>query len=218
MGDIVSELTSPLFDGIRPEERRPMLECIGYHTAAFQKGETVAFEGEHIRHVGLVLDGCVDMVKEDVWGNKTLLVRLRRDELLGESFACCENNVATVTFTAASDAKILFLPFGRVMRQCTMACGFHHRLIENMVRLLAEKNRSLMAKLEVVSKRTLREKILAYLSQQAEAQNARYFELPLGRVELAEYLCADRSALTRELCRMRDEGLIDFDRKCFRIL
>ena len=99
-----------------------------------------------------------------------------------------------------------------------MACVFHHRLIENMVRIIANKNRDLMRKVEVVSKRTIREKLLAYLSIQTQTQNSRYFEIPLGRVELAEYLCVDRSVLTRELVKMKEDGLIDYDKNCFRIL
>ena len=87
-----------------------------------------------------------------------------------------------------------------------------------MVRLISAKNVTLIQKIEVISKKTLREKILAYLSIQAQVQGTRYFEIPLGRVELADYLCADRSALTRELSSMKADGLIDFDKNVFRIL
>lgn len=87
-----------------------------------------------------------------------------------------------------------------------------------MVHIIASKNRDLMRKVEIISKKTLREKILAYLSIQAQLQKSRYFEIPLGRVELAEYLCADRSAVTRELAKMKEHGLIDYDKNCFRIL
>ena len=218
MKDILREVNSPLFRGIQPQERKTMLGCIGYHIAAFRKGDIVAFEEENIRHIGIILSGSVDMVKEDLWGNKTMLVRMRRDELFGETFACGEDNLSVVTFVVSEDARILFLPFDRVMHSCTMACVFHHRLIENMVHIIAGKNRDLMRKVEVISKRTLREKILAYLSIHAQLQESRYFEIPLGRVELAEYLCADRSALTRELVKMKSEGLIDYDKNCFRIL
>lgn len=214
----ISELGSPLFKGIRKEDLSVMLSCIGYHIGTFQKGEIIAFEDENIRHIGILLSGAVDMIKEDLWGNKTMLVRMRKDELFGETFACGEDNLSVVTFMVSEDAKILFMPFDRVMHSCTMACKFHHRLIENMVHIIANKNRDLMRKVEVISKRTLREKILAYLSIQAQVHETRYFEIPLGRVEWAEYLCADRSALTRELAKMKEEGLIDYDRNCFRIL
>ena len=217
MVDILQEVDSPLFHGIRPEDRRTMLDCIGYHVGTFRKGDIVGFEEENMKYIGIVLSGAVDMVKEDLWGNKTMLVRIFRNEVFGETFACGSDNLSVVTFLVSEDAKVLFLPFNRVMHSCTMACQFHHRLIENMVRVIADKNRDLMRKVEVVSKRTIREKLLAYLSLQAQTQNSRYFEIPLGRVELAEYLCVDRSALTRELAKMKDEGLIDYDRNCFRL-
>ena len=206
MEHILREVHSPLFSGIQPQELDAMLGCIGYHIGCFRRGEIVAFEAENIKHIGIVMSGSVDMIKEDLWGNRTMLVRMHRDEL------------SVVTFLVSEDAKILFIPFDRVMHSCTMACRFHHRLIENMVSIIANKNRDLMRKVEVVSKRTIREKILAYLSIQAQTQDSRYFEIPLGRVELAEYLCVDRSALTRELAKMKTDGLIDYDRNCFRIL
>ena len=147
-----------------------------------------------------------------------MLVRMRRDELFGETFACGEDSLSVVTFVVSEDAQILFLPFDRVMHSCTMACVFHHRLIENMVHIIANKNRDLMRKVEVVSKRTIRERLLAYLSICAQAAGTRYFEVPMGRVELAEYLCVDRSALTRELAKMKEDGLIDYDKNTFRML
>ena len=218
MKDIIHEVNSPLFDGIKPEDRKPMLRCIGYRISSFSKGEIIAFEGENLKHIGIVLSGRVDMVKEDLWGNKTMLLRMGRNEIFGETFACGDDSLSTVTFLVSEDAQILFLPFDRVMHSCTMACRFHHQLIENMVHIIADKNRNLMRKVEVVSKHTIREKLLAYLSIQAQTQNARYFEIPLGRVELAEYLCVDRSALTREMVKMKADGLIDYHKNSFRIL
>lgn len=218
MLDIVSGLQSPLFHGIAPEELSAVLSCIGYYIGSYQKGETLAFEEDSIKRVGVVLSGAVDMVKEDVWGSKTMLLRMQKNELFGETFACGEDNTSTVTFIVSENAEILFLPFDRVMHSCTAACGYHHQLIENMVHLIAKKNRDLIRKVEVVTKRTIREKLLAYLSIQMQMQHSRYFEVPLGRAALAEYLCVDRSALTRELAKMKAEGLVDYDRNCFRIL
>ncbi|MBE6933656.1 MAG: Crp/Fnr family transcriptional regulator [Ruminococcaceae bacterium] len=218
MNDILKKLDSPLFEGIQPEDRMAMLGCTGYHIGSFHKGDIVAFEDENIKHIGIVISGAVDMIKEDIWGNKTMLVRTCMNEVFGETFACGSDNLSVVTFQASEDSQILFMPFDRVMHSCTMACQFHQRLIENMVRVIANKNRDLMRKVEVVSKRTIREKLLTYLSVQAQVQESRYLEIPFGRVELAEYLCVDRSALTRELAKMKVEGLIDFDRNCFRML
>jgi CRP-like cAMP-binding protein len=218
MDNAVKTVRSPLFAGIAPTDMEGMLGCIGYHVRAFQKGEIIAFEEENINHVGVVLSGAVDMIKEDVWGNRTMLLRSYPEDIFGETFACGEDNLSVVTFVAAQDCKVLFLSFCRVMHTCTHACVFHQTLIENMVRIIARKNRELMRKVEVVSKKTLREKILAYLSIQAQSQGKKQFEIPLGRLEWAEYLCADRSALTRELAKMKEEGLIDYHRNSFKIL
>ena len=218
MNELILNINTPLFDGILPMDLETMLGCIGYHIASYEKGEIVTFEDEELRHIGIVLSGAVDMIKEDLWGNRTMLVRMRKDELFGETFVCGLSSTSVVTFAVSEAAQILFLPFDRVMNSCTNTCVFHHRLIENMVRVIAMKNLELMRKVEVVSKKNLREKILAYLSLQAQLNENRYFEIPLGRVELADYLCADRSALTRELSKMREEGLIDYDKNMFRIL
>ena len=218
MDEILRTVNSALFEGICYEDRRAMLGCIGYHIGTFRKGDIINFEEEKIKHVGIVVEGSVDMIKEDIWGNKTMLVRSRKDDVFAETFACGSDNLSMVTFQVSEDATILFLPFNRVMHNCTMACQFHHQLIENMVHVIANKNRDLMRKVEVVSKRTTREKLLSFLSIQAQLQQTRYFEIPLGRVELAEYLCVDRSAMTRELSKMKEEGLIDYDKNCFRML
>lgn len=218
MKQTIAPVGSPLFAGIRPEDMDAMLGCIGHHVKHYEKGEIIAFEAETIHHVGVVLRGSVDMLKEDVWGNRTLLLRAYASDVFGETFACGEDSLSVVTFAAAEETEVLFLSFCRVMHTCTHACQFHQTLIENMVRIIARKNRELMRKIEVVSKKTLREKILAYLSIQAQNQGCRQFEVPLGRVEWAEYLCADRSALTRELAKMQAEGLIEFHRNTFKIL
>ena len=204
-----------LFAGIRPEDMGGMLGCIGYHIRDYEKGAVIAFEADIIHHVGVVLKGSVDMVKEDLWGNRTMLVRSHAGEVFGETFACGEEASSLVTFVAAEDTQVLFLSFCRVMHTCTHACVFHQTLVENMVRVIAAKNRELMRKVEVVSKKTLREKILAYLSGYSCGDT---FTIPLGRVEWAEYLCADRSALTRELAKMKEEGIIDYHKNTFEIL
>ena len=214
----IMDVNAPLFEGISPEERKGMLGCIGYHIAVYRKGDIIAFEEENIRSVGIVLTGFVDMVKEDVWGNKVLVSRMGKDEIFGESFAWGKNKLSAVTFVASEDARVLVIPLDRVMHSCTNTCACHHQLVENMVHIIADKNRDLIRKIEVISKRTIREKLLAYLSSQAQSHNSRYFEIPLGRTELAEYLCVDRSALTRERVKMSDDGLIDYDKNCFRIL
>lgn len=207
----------PLFLGISRENLRPMLHCLGCYQRTYGKNELIYLENEEIRAVGIVLSGIVHMVKQDREGNQTLLVCIRAGELFGETFSCGSGIGARVSFVTASPSTVLFLPFHRVLHTCKMTCRFHHRLIENMVQQISEKNVRLIEKIAVISQKTLRGKILAYLRMQAEQQGSREVVVPLGRLELAEYLCADRSAMSRELSRMKRDGLIDFTRNRFRL-
>lgn len=211
-------LSAPLFTGIKREDMEAMLNCLGSFEKSYHKGEYIILEQDRVKCVGIILGGTVDMIKEDIWGNKTIMVRIKEQQLFGETFACSNDPLASVTFCASSDCRILFLQFERVIHSCTMSCVFHHRLIENMVKAIADKNKELMDKIGIVSKKNLREKIIAYLSLQAQLQGSNHFEIPLGRVELAEYLCADRSALTRELSNMKSAGIIEYNKNVFEIL
>ena len=206
-----------MFQGIEKENIGILLGCLGSYPKSYAKGEYIAFEKDTIRNIGIVVSGSVHMVKEDVWGNSTIMTRMTRGHLFGESFACGSDPMSIVTFCAAENTEVLLIPFDRVLNTCCNSCAFHQQIIKNMVIMLSNKNQALMEKIEVVSKKTLREKILSYLSQEAQKQGSKYFEIPLGRLELADYLCTDRSALTRELGKMRQDGLIDYDKNLFRI-
>jgi CRP-like cAMP-binding protein len=208
---------SMLFKDISDEEKADILGCLTYQIKEFRQGHVIALEGNEIRYFGLILEGSIDMIKEDVWGNRTLITRMSEGELFGETFACGIEQQSVVTFTAVGNVTVMMLPFMQVIHTCSNSCSFHEKLVRNLVHTIAMKNRSLMQKVEIITKKNLREKILAYLSIQAQMQNTRYFQIPLKRGELAQYLCADRSALTRELTQMREEGIIDFDRNTFRI-
>ncbi|MGI6006103.1 MAG: Crp/Fnr family transcriptional regulator [Ruminococcus sp.] len=209
---------SALFAGIDDRDFMTMLNCLGSFVRTYEKGEVLSLQGEKVRCLGMVLDGTVHMVQEDLWGGKTILACMGKGEAFGETFVCGSSMASAVTFLAGTKLKVLFLPFYRVMRSCSSSCVFHHRLIENMVTLIADKNAQLMAKVEVISKKTLREKILTYLSLQAQIHGSNYFEIPMGRQEFAEFLCADRSALSRELSSMKADGVLDYDRNTFRLL
>lgn len=208
---------TPLFGNIEKMDLEAMLSCLKPYTKSYEKGSYVTHSGENVKSIGVVLQGKVQMVKEDVWGNKTILAIMPERSIFGETFICSRIYNATVSFQAAADSIIMFLSFERVLHSCNRACTFHNALIDNVVILIAQKNIQLMEKLEITSKKTLREKILSYLSREAQRNSSLYFEVPMGRIELAEYLCADRSALTRELSKMKKEGLIDYDRNIFRL-
>ncbi len=209
---------APLFEYVKESDLEPLLTCLNGHIKVYEKGEYVSIAYEEVKNVGLILKGTVQMVQEDVWGRKTLLMFINKNELFGETFICGDHALPTVSFYASTHVEVLFMPIHRVMHVCDNACEFHHKITENMTRMIANKNEQLIRKIEILSQKTLRDKISVYLSIEAKRSQSDYFELQTGRVEMADFLCADRSALTRELNIMKKEGLIDYDKNTFRII
>lgn len=203
----------PLFDGVHPEKRTAMLTCLGARVRTVRKGEFLVLAQDEVNYIGIVLSGEVHMIHEDRWGDKAVLAVIRSGGLFGETFVCGTILQSIVTFQAVKNTKFLALPFQKVLHICTNACPFHHRLIENMLHLMADKNAQLLAKLEVVSKKTLRKKLLTYFSFQSEQAGSPTFTIPMTRTQLADYLCADRTAVAREIARMKEDGLIEIDQQ-----
>lgn len=204
-----------LFSGIDRADCAALLGCMNTYTRTYKKGEFILHEQDHLQDVGIVVTGTVHILKEDVWGRRTLLAYVRSGELFGESFALCPEIAIHLAFVAAANTRVLFLPLDHVLTPCSNHCPFHTTLAQNLFRLLGEKNTRLMEKIEIDSKSSMREKILAYLSSQAQMQGSKYITVPLNRTEMASFLHANRSAMTRELTAMQADGLIEFDRNTF---
>lgn len=208
----------PLFSDIKADEIPSLLECLRAFVRTYEKDEFIVMYNDSVEWVGVLLEGTVHMIKEDLQGNKSILAVIKERELFGETFACGVNTTSTVAFVAITPVKILFVHFDKVMHSCTDSCEAHYKLVKNMVTLIALKNAQLMDKLEITSKRTLREKVCTFLAMYAQRNNSTHFTIPMGRLELADYLCVDRSALTRELNNMKKQGIIDFEKNTFKIL
>lgn len=209
----------PIFYEIQEADVAPMLKCLGAHFSSYAKGAYISLAGNLLHNVGLICEGNIHMIREDIWGDKSIIDILSAGNLFGESFACGTLPVVSdISFVATARTQVLYLPFSRVLHSCANSCEFHHRLTRNMVDQIADKNIRLMEKMEILSKKTIRGRILAYLSQQSQAYGQTTFPSPLSRMELAEYLCVDRSALSRELGRMKNERIIDFEKNVFHLL
>jgi CRP-like cAMP-binding protein len=207
---------NPLFRGIAFSDFEPMLACLSGKTAAYDKDEVILLSGDAIDFVGIVLSGSVKIVREDMDGRASIVNILAASEAFGEVFACAGVSHSPVTIQAAERSEVLFIDYNKIIVSCPAACAFHARLIKNMLKLLAYKTLALSQKNEILSKRTTREKLLCYFDSQRGA--ARKFTIPLNREEFAQYLCVDRSAMSGELSKMRDEGLILFNKNTFEIL
>ncbi len=206
---------SKLFQGIAEDEFASMFECLSAVTQNYHKGEYVFSRGERIDSVALLLEGSIHIQKEDYWGNLSILSEISEGEIFGEVYACLGSEELLNNAVAVKPSKVLFLDVKRILTMCPSVCRFHGRLIRNLLTALAQKNKILTQKLEHMSRRTTREKLLSYLSEQSQRAGSPVFDIPFNRQQLADFLSVDRSAMSAELCRMRDEEILSFDRNHF---
>lgn len=205
----------PLFSGISREDLSGMLQCLGARSVSYEKGRTVFLEGDPALWVGVVLTGEVQILREDLDGNRSILAAAGPGQLFGEVFACAQLDRLPVTVIASADSRILQLACRRIIETCSQSCIFHSQLIHNLLKIVARKNLMLNQKIDFISRRTTREKLMAYLTAQAKAADSRIFSIPYNRQELADYLGVERSAMSAELGKLKKEGTIDFHRNHF---
>lgn len=216
MQDIVAELQrNELFRGISAEDIRTLLDCLHPVRHTYDKDTLIWREGEQTRAAGLVLRGKVLILRDDFWGNRNILGEAGAGDLFGEAYACTPDARLTVSVLAAAACEVLFVEIPQILTACSRVCAFHTRLIQNLMQVLAGKNLMLSRKIDHISRRTTREKLLAYLSDQAEVHGTAAFEIPFNRQQLADYLSVDRSALSQELGKMKRDGLLDCTRSRF---
>ena len=208
----------PLFDGIEEEKLFVMLECLGAKVDFFDKKYTVFAEGNPAKYIGIVLSGSVQIVQVDYFGNRSILGNVGAGEVFCEAFACAEVGAIPVTVIANEPCEIMLIDSSHILHTCSNNCGFHRQLIFNLMKGLAVKNIMFHQRIEITSKRTTREKLMAYLMIQAQKNNSNSFDIPFDRQELADYLEVDRSGLSVQISKLRDEGVLYYHRNHFELL
>jgi len=209
---------SPLLKGITQEESTTLFACLDVRHRAYRKGSFIFSAGQHVTDVGLLLSGQLDILQDDVWGNRRILERVTPGEMFGTAFSCANIERIPISVCATQASEVLLFDYRKVLTTCNSACQFHTQLILNMLQLLSRKSITMMEKIENVTRRSTREKVLSYLSQQAQLHQAQSFEIRFNRQELAEYLAVDRSALSAELGHLREEGVLRFNKNHFELL
>ena len=208
----------PLFADIDEGALESMLQCLNAQSRRFLRGQTVFHEGDEARWVGIVLEGAVQIFRNDYDGSRSLLGRAGVGQLFGEVFACAGMAELPVSVEATQDSVILLADCRRVLTVCRNACSFHNRLINNLLQAVAEKNLQLNRKIECMSRRTTREKLMVFLLGEAKAHNSREVDIPFDRQALADYLGVERSAMSAELGKLVRDGVIACQRRHFRLL
>ena len=203
-----------LMQGLNEQEISLILNCLQAKIKKYEKGETIFQEGEKIEEIGIIFSGTVTVQRNDYWGNRSIVALLGELDVFGETFACL-NQVSDVQVIAEEASEILFLQVNRVLTTCSSSCQFHNRLIRNLLEICARKNYQMNVKVDILSQKTTREKLLTFLSRQAIRLGKQQFEIPFNRQQLADYLSVDRSAMTVELGKLKREGIIDFQKNVF---
>jgi CRP-like cAMP-binding protein len=207
-----------LFRGIDEKDYSGLLGCMNAQVKSFDAEEYIFLAGDKINHVGIVLTGVVEIMKENLAGNKHILAFLEASDLFAEGIVCTVKRISPVTVRVKEAADILLIPYERIIKSCGNACTFHISLIQNMMVVLGEKNFNLNRKLELLTLKGMREKLASYLLNQASERGSSMFQIMQNRTELADYLNVSRTSMCRELTRMKEEELIDFYGHSFKIL
>ena len=210
--------STSLFMGMKTEDIEAMLGCLGATVVRIPKGEPVFLEGDNAGFVGVVLEGCVQVVRDDFYGNRSILAHAVKGELFAEAFACA--NVATMPVSgyAVKDSQIMLLSCQKMLTVCSSTCLFHNQLVKNLLKVVAQKNLNLNSKIQFMSQRTTKEKLMAYLLDQAKKTGSPEFTIPFDRQALADYLGVERSAMSAELSKLKKAGLLDFKGSQFHLL
>ena len=218
MNDYSSLEKCPLFKGLAEKEIVAILDCLNAKTKSYTRGSYVFEAGQKVISIGIVTSGCVNIVQDDFWGNRTILASVGPNDIFGEAFSCADILEMPVSAICVEKSEIMLIDYRKVATTCTSACVFHTKLIGNMISILANKNVMLTKKIEHISKRNTREKILSYLSEQARQNQKSSFTIPFDRQGLADYLAVDRSAMSYVLSKLRDEGIIKYNKNEFELL
>lgn len=206
-----------IFAGIDETDLSSMLTCLDPRTETYEKDEYALHAGDSPDSLGLVTAGTVLVIQEDFRGNRNIRMRKMPGQTFAESFACVPDAVADVSVVAEEDSTLMWLNVQRILHTCPSACSHHSLMIRNLLSELGANNLRINEKLKHISNRTTRDKLLSYLSSEAQRQGCAEFTIPYNRQELADYLSVERSAMSVELSKMQRDGLLTFKKNVFHL-
>ena len=213
--DVQMLSATPLFHGIREGEIRQMLSCLGTHEKAYKKNELILRAGDPVHEIGMVESGSVNIVVNFYWGSSNIFGHIEQGRIFAENYAAIPGKELLCDVVAAEPCRILFLDLNKLLNVCQKGCSFHQRIVHNLVRILAQKSLNLSSRMMHIAPKSLRGRLLSYLSEQALIHGSTHFAISFDRQQLADYLSVDRSALSNELSKMQREGLISYKKNVF---
>lgn len=207
-----------LFSGVNDDEIETMLSCLQAEFKTYKKGEYIIRQGEPITSIMILLRGKSNIQHDDYWGNRSIVNVITPGEMFGESYIAPDSSALLNDVFSVEDTEVVFIDPKRIITVCSSSCKFHSKIVQNMFFAISEKNRKLVQKIGYMAKRTTKDKLINYLSDEAAQQKSSTITIPFNRQQLADFLSVDRSAMSNELCKMRDEGLIEFEKNVFKLI
>lgn len=203
-----------LFENISKEELDKLSDCVYIKLNSYKKNEFIINQAQHLDWIGFILDGTVHAVKDDFFGDRFILSYLKKEDIFGESSVFSGINESEYSIICTSyNCRILRFRFKCFENNCCEKCEMFNKFIKNTLTITTQRNMLMSIRLEFLSKRTIRQKISYYFLYQMKIQNSKVFNIPYNRTQLSDFLCIDRSAMTRELYNMKNLGLINFNKK-----
>lgn len=206
---------SALFRGLSDDDISKVTKCLSAVEAKYGKNEFIIKSGDKIKNIGLVLTGSVSIMREDYRGNRNIVSKIHPGGLFAESYACCKEKISDVNVLSEDYTEILFLNIKSILTTCSSSCGYHGRIIYNLMSTMAEKNIIMNEKITHISQRSTRNKLLSYLFSESRKNRSPLFKIPFNRQQLADYLSVDRSAMCNELGRLKKDGIINYRQNMF---
>lgn len=206
-----------LFEKMSTEELTMLLNCLKPRIRRLSKNDIANAAGDPFEGIGVVLSGQAAVIKESAAGNRNILTMLKPGDLFGEMAAFSGSGKWPATVVAQTACSIMYLPPDKILGQCEKSCISHRQLIMNMLGILSKKALMLSRKLEFLSIKSMRGRIANFLLEQYIKSGQTTFLLPMNRNELADFLNVSRPSLSREMCKMRDDGLLDFHRSAVQL-
>lgn len=208
-------IRTPLFHGLSQEEAEDALNCLGAYEKRYDKDEVILHAGETTENLGIVLSGSINIENHDIWGNKSILSYVPAGQIFAETYACIPDQPLMVDVVACEKSSVLFVNAAYLLSVLSHSCVHYNKLIQNLLQISAEKNLTLSRRILHTSPKTIRNRLLSYLSEQAQLYGSCSFIIPFDRQQLADYLSVDRSALSNELSKMQKDGILRCHKNTF---
>ena len=208
-----------LFKGINPEDCRRMITCFNADIRAFKPNRRLMDYSDNSDKLGIILNGTAVMVRYDVNGVRSIMESLGEQSVFGVYFTFTASQRSGIEIVAESECEVMFVRRSEITKRCENACQCHSRVVENLLDLMSEKAISLNERIEVLSQRSIEDKLISCLSIiEEKTPKGKSPQIPFSTTALSDYLCVNRSALQREISRLKREGVLTISKRKFKLM